>query len=189
MVASESQLTRVNHNHNTPMCSTKRLAAYSFCGLPERMTAVHDEEGLEAPVSNLPILTSGSNGHCRLRRRPHQMHEYHVLLGVTGSVATVKVPELAVCLCRELGGFGENGNGNNAVHIKIVLTMGASHFWEQARTYSDYWWKEMQQYVWNTNQASDDDIAKSTMENFGVSSRIEVIRKFHTTRAEQYFHG
>ncbi|KAL7564780.1 hypothetical protein ACA910_021043 [Epithemia clementina (nom. ined.)] len=64
----------------------------------------------------------------------------NILLGVAGSVAAVKAPEIAVCLCRD----HPNINNNNNISIKILLTAGARNFWEQSRQYNEYWWAEMQ---------------------------------------------
>ena len=53
----------------------------------------------------------------------------HVLLGVTGSVAAVKAPEIALRLVAEQG-----------VAVKIILTQGGRHFWDQSRNYNtDIW--------------------------------------------------
>ena len=59
----------------------------------------------------------------------------NILLGVTGSVAAVKVPEL---ISRLLDRFGPN------ISIKVVLTQGGRNFWEKASTYDPAHWKRIQ---------------------------------------------
>jgi phosphopantothenoylcysteine decarboxylase len=53
-----------------------------------------------------------------------------ILLGVTGSVAAVKAPEIAVRICRETDS-----------HVKILLTRGGKTFWDKAKEYSLFWWE------------------------------------------------
>ena len=74
----------------------------------------------------------------------------NILLGVTGSVAAVKAPEVAVRLCREVV-VDEEAEIVVVVKIKILLTAGASNFWEQSKQYNEYWWNELQSELQNTN--------------------------------------
>ena len=62
----------------------------------------------------------------------------NVLLGVTGSVAAVKVPEL---ICRLRDRFGSPPNNN--ISIKVVLTHGGQNFWEKASTYDAVHWNKI----------------------------------------------
>lgn len=64
------------------------------------------------------------------RRRPR------VLLGVTGSVAAVKSPELAVRLTRDLN-----------ADVRVLLTAGGSNFWTKAQAYDQIHWNELQKLL------------------------------------------
>mmetsp|Transcript_9094 Transcript_9094/g.19660 ORF Transcript_9094/g.19660 Transcript_9094/m.19660 type:complete len:257 (-) Transcript_9094:1170-1940(-) len=59
----------------------------------------------------------------RQRRRPR------VLFAVTGSVAAVKGPEIAVRLVNELD-----------LDVRILLTRGGENFWSKARDYNPHYW-------------------------------------------------
>ena len=52
-----------------------------------------------------------------------------ILLGVTGSVAAVKAPEIALRLVEQEG-----------CSIKIILSKGGRHFWDQAKNYNQDVW-------------------------------------------------
>ena len=45
-----------------------------------------------------------------------------ILLGITGSVAAVKGPEIALRLARDSG-----------MDVKVILTRGGQNFWEKAK--------------------------------------------------------
>ena len=64
------------------------------------------------------------------RRRPR------VLLGITGSVAAVKGPELAVRLAREVD-----------VDVRVLLTGGGFNFWNKAREYDPLYWGELEKHI------------------------------------------
>ncbi len=55
----------------------------------------------------------------------------HVLLGITGSVAAVKGPEIAVRLVHEL-----------QAEVRILLTRGGRNFWTKAEAYHPDYWRE-----------------------------------------------
>ena len=57
-----------------------------------------------------------------------------ILLGVTGSVAAVKAPELAVRLYRELN-----------ADVRVLLTSGGKNFWTKAKDYDGKAWKEFEE--------------------------------------------
>ncbi|GAB5031250.1 phosphopantothenoylcysteine decarboxylase [Nannochloropsis oceanica] len=61
------------------------------------------------------------------QRRPH------VLLAATGSVATIKVPEIAVRLTKDI-----------SAKVKVVLTTSAQHFWDRAKKYNPAAWTEFE---------------------------------------------
>lgn len=56
----------------------------------------------------------------------------HILLGVTGSVAAVKAPELVIELIEKL-----------KVHVKVLLTQGGKNFWTKAAQYDPDSWKKL----------------------------------------------
>jgi hypothetical protein len=58
-----------------------------------------------------------------------------ILLGVTGSVAAVKAPELAVQLVEELG-----------AQVRILLTEGGKNFWGKASQYDAEAWAKLQRF-------------------------------------------
>ena len=57
---------------------------------------------------------------------------HRVLLGVTGSVAAVKSPEIAVRLARE-----------QDMDVCVLLTAGGLNFWNKAQEYDPTFWQEM----------------------------------------------
>ena len=60
------------------------------------------------------------------------MESSNVLLAVTGSVAGIKGPELAVQLVKV-------ANAN----VRVLLTRGGKNFWTKARDYNLQYWDEM----------------------------------------------
>lgn len=64
------------------------------------------------------------------KRRPH------VLLGITGSVAAVKGPEIAVRLARD-----------DKMHVRVLLTSGGLNFWNKAQEYNPTYWEELQKRI------------------------------------------
>jgi hypothetical protein len=61
------------------------------------------------------------------RRRPR------VLLGITGSVAAVKGPEIAVRLRQEAN-----------VDVKVLLTQGGHNFWTKTKDYDSHYWNQLE---------------------------------------------
>lgn len=55
-----------------------------------------------------------------------------VLLGISGSVAALKGPELAARIAEEMD-----------AEVKILLTRGAENFWNKAETYNFEHWAQM----------------------------------------------
>jgi len=64
-----------------------------------------------------------------------------ILLGVTGSVAAVKAPEIACRLVEECD-----------AHVKIVLSEGGRNFWEKAHEYNAFHWKRFQELLLSTDK-------------------------------------
>jgi len=75
-----------------------------------------------------------------LPRRPR------VLLAATGSVATVKVPELSVRLTKDI-----------SAQVKVVLTASARHFWDRAKTYNPVAWAEFEALQHDITVVEDKD--------------------------------
>jgi|AntRauTorckE5430_2_1112549.scaffolds.fasta_scaffold00691_2 hypothetical protein len=59
-----------------------------------------------------------------------------ILLGITGSVAAIKGPELALKLSKELD-----------AHVAILLTRGGENFWSKAKDYNLQKWIEFHDFV------------------------------------------
>jgi hypothetical protein len=74
------------------------------------------------------------------RRSPRRPR---ILLGVTGSVAAVKAPEIAVRLVHEC-----------KAHVRVLLSAGGSNFWEKAKDYDKEYWDLCQHFI-NGGQTSD----------------------------------
>jgi phosphopantothenoylcysteine synthetase/decarboxylase len=72
-----------------------------------------------------------------------------ILLGVTGSVAAVKAPEIAVRLVREFN-----------AHVRVLLSAGGSNFWEKAEEYDKENWDLCQDYI--TGVQTSDSAESST---------------------------
>jgi len=82
-----------------------------------------------------PSRSSDGTGAFLNGRRPR------VLLGVTGSVAGLKGPEIAVRLSRDL-----------QVDVGVVLTRGGDNFWAKAKDYDAVSWSEWEKLISeNTN--------------------------------------
>ncbi|KAG7362102.1 phosphopantothenoylcysteine decarboxylase [Nitzschia inconspicua] len=77
-------------------------------------------DGATTTATHQPIGETG-------QRKPR------VLLALTGSVAAIKGPELAVRIAEE----------HNAA-VKILLTRGGQHFWDKAEVYNPLYWKKLQ---------------------------------------------
>jgi hypothetical protein len=77
-----------------------------------------------------------------------------VLLGVTGSVAAVKAPEIAVRLVTEC-----------KAHVKVLLSVGGKNFWDKAVEYDIVHWEKLQ------------GLRSTTAEN-NQAGRIQVICEY-----------
>lgn len=69
-------------------------------------------------------------------KRPAPKVPYNILLAVTGSVAAIKCPEIAVRLVRECG-----------CNVKVLLSQGGKNFWEKSRGYNEHYWDELMKEV------------------------------------------
>lgn len=98
-------------------------------------------------------------------RHPHGV-ACNILLGVTGSVAAVKVPEL---ISRLLDTFGPH------ISIKLVLTQGGKNFWEKAPTYNAVHWNKIKHLIEQESALRSDAQAN-------MRSKIQVYCKcFHAS--------
>jgi hypothetical protein len=83
------------------------------------------------------------------RRRPR------VLLGITGSVAAIKGPEIAVRLVKELN-----------VDVCVLLTHGGYNFWTKANEYNPAFWTELKSLA-HTSGTFDIDAKEEENEETG----------------------
>ena len=67
-----------------------------------------------------------------------------VLLGVTGSVAAVKAPEIAVRLVTEF-----------QAEVKVLLSSGGKNFWDKAVDYDRKYWEELNELLASDNEEAD----------------------------------
>jgi len=70
------------------------------------------------------------------KRQEGKQRNPRILLGVTGSVAAVKAPELALRLSRDL-----------KMDVRIVLTRGGKNFWNKSGDYNPEYWTEVQEWL------------------------------------------
>mmetsp|Transcript_18675 Transcript_18675/g.26305 ORF Transcript_18675/g.26305 Transcript_18675/m.26305 type:complete len:296 (-) Transcript_18675:419-1306(-) len=68
-----------------------------------------------------------------MKGNSNENRHLRVLLGITGSVAAVKAPELAVLL--------SSCSDDQLVDVKVILTRGAKKFWNEAQNYDSRSWK------------------------------------------------
>lgn len=87
-------------------------------------TTILDRSGANDTTATIDISALSETPR---RRRPR------VLLGITGSVAAVKGPEIAVRLRQEAN-----------VDVKVLLTQGGHNFWTKAREYDSHYWNELE---------------------------------------------
>ena len=77
-----------------------------------------------------------------------------ILLGISGSVAAVKGPEIALRLARDSG-----------MDVKVILTRGGQSFWEKAKEYNETIWGQMEKYRTDTNSGL---VGRGTIELHGT---------------------
>mmetsp|Transcript_47587 Transcript_47587/g.48426 ORF Transcript_47587/g.48426 Transcript_47587/m.48426 type:complete len:100 (-) Transcript_47587:1746-2045(-) len=68
-----------------------------------------------------------------LQRTNRSQRRTRIILAVTGSVAAVKGPEIAVRLVKELD-----------YDVRILLTRGGEFFWRNAKDYNKQYWNLLQ---------------------------------------------
>ena len=84
---------------------------------------------------------------CVCKGDPPQRRRSRILFAVTGSVAAVKGPEIAVRLVNELD-----------LDVRILLTRGGENFWSKAKDYNKKYWDLLQELLLSSeNKTVDDD--------------------------------
>lgn len=73
-----------------------------------------------------------------------------IVLGITGSVAAIKGPELALALWKELD-----------ADVRILLTRGGENFWDKANSYDPISWKELHRVMTFDDPKEIDEEKKS----------------------------
>lgn len=96
-------------------------------------------------------------------------HRPRVLLGATGSVATVKIAQIAT----ELRAFCE---------VRIILTKSANHFFQQIHEYSPDAWEKLQELDPPIEILHDEDEWKAFSNWGGSVLHIEVFSRILITK-------
>jgi Flavoprotein len=108
-----------------------------------------EEVGAAAAAEEEGAGQSASLSTTHRRRSRQQRH--HVLLGVSGSVAAVKGPEIVCRLVQAIP---------NA-HVKVLLTRGGRHFWDRASEYDPRAWRQLQEYMATAEGTADSAAARA----------------------------
>mmetsp|Transcript_24745 Transcript_24745/g.36295 ORF Transcript_24745/g.36295 Transcript_24745/m.36295 type:complete len:171 (+) Transcript_24745:72-584(+) len=81
--------------------------------------------------------------HCN---EEYKTRRTRVLLGITGSVAAVKGPEIAVRLSKEVG-----------ADVRVLLTRAGENFWNKAKEYDPVSWQQFTKIRDDTVKATQSD--------------------------------
>ncbi|CAJ1952424.1 unnamed protein product [Cylindrotheca closterium] len=73
----------------------------------------------------------------------HQHTPPNILLAVTGSVAAIKCPEIAVRLVKEC-----------KANVKVLLSQGGKNFWDKSKGYNEEYWDLLLEEVNNSESVS-----------------------------------
>ena len=101
------------------------------------------QEKITIHKSSYGMTTPSNVSSPRQRRRPR------ILFAVTGSVAAVKGPEIAVRLVNELD-----------LDVRILLTRGGENFWSKARDYNPRYWDLLQDLLLASSNAKNNNSNK-----------------------------
>ncbi len=105
-------------------------------------------------------MTEGSNSMATPGRRPH------IILGITGSIAAVKGPRLALRLANELN-----------AHVKVVLTRTVEHFfWQEGRAVPAYdreSWIDFETVVAKQEEGEEDHVSDWKLTSGQISIHSE----------------
>ena len=120
---------------------TLRLLA--VCGKAKQKNKAQASKPYQPKATNMssPPPADSSNNNNGSRRRPR------ILLGITGSVAAVKGPQLASKLAHE---------GSD---VCVLLTRGGENFWTKAAEYDPQSWEEFNAQI--KNEVIDGDMANA----------------------------
>lgn len=77
---------------------------------------------------------------------PERQRRSRILYAVTGSVAAVKGPEIAVRLVNEMD-----------FDVRILLTRGGENFWSKAKDYNLQYWNILQELLVSNREKNTDD--------------------------------
>lgn len=77
-----------------------------------------------------------------------------IILGVTGSVAAVKAPEIALRLVQQQQQQQQEEDSSASVStsspcwaVKILLSRGGRHFWDQSKHYNGKLWEQFERLL------------------------------------------
>ena len=87
------------------------------------------QEQQKRPSSSYRPASSNKRPRNERTRNKSQNNNNNILLGITGSVAAIKGPEIAIRLKLELG-----------LNVRILLTKGGEYFWNKSKDYNSYYW-------------------------------------------------
>lgn len=103
-----------------------------------------------APATAVVAEDAGSSPGTNRRPRPN------ILLAITGSVAAIKGPELAV----KLVNFGAN--------VRVLLTKGGHNFWTKAEAYNQVHWDKFHEIMQGGKDGDRGKISVYCKHNFFV---------------------
>lgn len=118
-----------------PCCVDKVAAVASKSPLEDLKDMVDEKRRPSSPVymsQQQPPSSPNQEG----KETQDVIDRKQVLLRITGSVAAVKGPELAVRLVQDMH-----------VHVRILLTGGGFNFWNKAREYDPLYWGEVEKRI------------------------------------------
>ena len=105
-------------------------------------------------------MTTNDDKNNVSRRHKPSSRRPRILLGVTGSVAAVKAPEIAVRLSCHL-----------KMDVRILLSRGGRNFWDKACDYNAEYWKLVQQRLESSKAIA-----------------LDVTEQFNSTEEEGHIH-
>jgi hypothetical protein len=97
---------------------------------PRSTSSLVPGRGLRNTTTNTTALTTMTTTAPSMTPRQRR----RVVLGITGSVAAIKGPEIAVRLVQELD-----------VDVRVLLTHGGHTFWQKAQEYNPHYWNQLQE--------------------------------------------